>query len=315
MNCFGIRISVLNCVVFPNPAWILGRGILGVNVWPSWWYPHCQMVRDFWESTCSTPSGILIFRWRGVSRRLRVVPPVVSWFPNLVVRGILSVSDNNNFVTQQPPRNDYGYRAHGELSHFVYCLLQKIKASGSLPVIEKWENYMPPNHSSFKAIEEEHFLVGTRVHATLEKMNSQYLKKEFRGSARRFLEEFTSTVLSTVAARSRLGQGVSCFCPEITIGGDDHSAFFLFGQLLDGLVACGWEKGSTVEACKAELQSFVNDQRQLECNASRKHSDMGSVVTYLSHQSGFRSRRHLYRVNLVGFRVDSVAPVKHLKLL
>ena len=159
-------------------------------------------------------------------------------------------------MTQQPPRNDYGYRAYGELSHFVYCLLQKIKASGSLPVIGKWESYMLPNHSSFTAIEEEHFLVGTRVHSALEKMTSQYLKKEFRSSARRFLEEFTSTVLSTVAVRSKLGQGVSCFCPEIIIGGDNHSAFFLFGQLLDGLISCAWEEGSTIKACKAEFQSL-----------------------------------------------------------
>ena len=96
------------------------------------------------------------------------------------------------------------------------------------------------------------------------KKSNQYLKKEFRSSARRFFEEFASTVLSTVAARSKLGQGVSCFCPEIIIGGGGHSAFFLFRQLLDGLLACGWEKGSDIEACKAEFQSFVNDQRQLE---------------------------------------------------
>ena len=214
-------------------------------------------------------------------------------------------------MTQQPPRNDYGYRAYGELSHFVYWLLQKIKASGSLPVVEKWESYMLPNHSSFTAIEDQHFLVGTRVHATLERMTSQYLKKEFRSSARRFLEEFTSTVLSTVAARSKLGQGVSCFCPEIIIGGDDHSAFFLFGQLLDVLVECGWEKGSTVEACKAEFQSFVNDQRQLECHASRKHSDFSNVLSYLTQQSGFRSRRHFYRISLVGLQIGSIAVVKH----
>ena len=260
---------------------------------------------------CRIPGGILIAKWRGVSRRPRVVLPVVSWFPDLVVRGILSVSDNNNYVTQQPSRNDYGYRAYGELSHFVYCLLQKIINSGSLPVIEKWESYMLPNHSSFGAIGKEHFLVGTRVHAALEKMTSQYLKKEFRNIVRRFLEEFTSTVLSTVAARSKLGQGVSCFCPEMKIGGDDHSAFFLFGQILDGLVACGWEKESTFGACKAEFQSFVNDQRQLECHASRKHSDISKVFSYLTHQSGYRSRRHLYRVSLAGFQAGSVAVVNH----
>ena len=149
------------------------------------------------------------------------------------------------------------------------------------------------------------------MHAALEKMTSQYLKKEFRSSACRFLEEFTSTDFSTVAARSKLGQGVSCFCPEIIIGGDDHSALFLFGQLLDGLVECGWEKRSTVEACKAEYQSFVNDQRQLEIHAGGKRSDISSVLSYLSYQSGFRSRRHLYRVSLVGLRVSWVAVVRH----
>ena len=183
------------------------------------------------------------------------------------------------------------------------------------PVIKKWESYMLPNHSSFTAIDEEHFLVGTRVHAALEKLTSQYLKKEFRSSARRFLEEFASTVLSTFAASSKLGQGVSCFCPEIIIGGDDHSAFFLFGQLLDGLSSCGWEKGSTIEACKVEFQSIVNDLRQLECHASRRHSDNSNVVSYLTQQSGFRSRPHLYQVSLVGFQVGSVAVVRHLKIL
>ena len=169
---------------------------------------------------------------------------------------------------------------------------------------------MLPNHSSFTAIEDQHFLVGTRVHAALEKITSQYLK-EFRSSARRFLEDFTSTVLSTVAARSKLGQGVSCFCPEIIIGVDGHSAFFLFGQLLDGLVECGWEKGSTVEACKAEFQSFVNDQRQLECHASRKHCDISNVLSYLTRQSGFRRRRHLFRVSVVGLQIDFIAVVRH----
>ena len=145
-------------------------------------------------------------------------------------------------MTQQPPLNNCGYRAYGELSHFVYCLLQKIKASGSLPVVERWESYMLLNHLSFTAIEEEHFLVGNCVHAAVKK------QKEFKSSAHRFLEEFTSTVLFTVAARSKLGQGVSCFCPEIIIGGDDQSAFFLLEQLLDGLISCGWEKGSLIEA-------------------------------------------------------------------
>ena len=55
----------------------------------------------------------------------------------------------------------------------------------------------------------------------------------------RFLKEFTSTVLSTVAARSKLGQGLSCFYTEKIVGGNNHNAFFLLGHILDGLLALG----------------------------------------------------------------------------
>ena len=158
---------------------------------------------------------------------------------------------------------------------------------------------MLPNHSAFAAIEKEHFLVRTRVHAVLENMLSCYLKKEFRTNARRFLEEFYSTILLTVAARSMLGQGVSCFCPEINIWGDDHSAFFLYGQLLDGLVESGWEKRSNIETCKARFESFVREQRQLERPSTRKHPDIGNILAYFSQQTGFQSRRHLFRVSSV----------------
>ena len=156
---------------------------------------------------------------------------------------------------------------------------------------------MLPNHSSFAAIDEEHFLVETCIHAALEKMSSSYLRKEFRSNARRFLEEFCSTILSTVAAGSKLGQGVSCFCPEIILGGDDHSACFLYGQLLDELVECGWEKGSSVEACKAEFQSFVREQRQLERHSTRNRPDVGNILGYFAQQTGLQSRRHLFRVS------------------
>ena len=123
------------------------------------------------------------------------------------------------FFAQQSARSEYGYRVYGELSDFSNCLLQKIETSGSWPVVKKWESYMLPNHSLSAPIDEEHFLDGTRVHAALAEMTSYYLKNEFRSTVRRFAEEFTSSVLSTVAARSKLGQGVNCFCREVIIGG------------------------------------------------------------------------------------------------
>ena len=91
----------------------------------------------------------------------------------------------------------------------MYCFLQKVKRSSDLPVIEKWEAYMLPNHSCFGAIPEEHFLEGTRLLSSLDKITSSFIRKEFRRDCCRFLEDLVSTILSKVAARSPIGQGLS----------------------------------------------------------------------------------------------------------
>ena len=57
-----------------------------------------------------------------------------------------------------------------------------------MPVVENWQSYMLPNHSASAAIEEEDFLVGTWVRATLEKMAGSYLVTEIRTDARCFIE-------------------------------------------------------------------------------------------------------------------------------
>ena len=78
---------------------------------------------------------------------------------------------------------------------------------------------MSTNHSKLTAIADEKFLSGTRVLLALNKIGSYYLKREFRQAARKFLEEFTNSVLSTGAARSNIRQGVSRFSRAIIVGG------------------------------------------------------------------------------------------------
>ena len=168
----------------------------------------------------------------------------------------VSVSVANNFI-HSSAATDQGYHAFGELARFVYCLLQKIKKASSLPFVEQWEEYMVPNHSRFPAIVDKNFFVGTRVMAAFGKVGSHNLQKEFRRDARRFLEDFVNSVLSTVAARSVIGQGLSCFYPAIVVGGDDVAPLQLFTKLLDGLLEKGWTRGSEVEACRAECQSCL----------------------------------------------------------
>ena len=154
----------------------------------------------------------------------------------------VSVSVANNFVHSSNAA-DQGYHVFGELARFIYCLLQKKKKASSLPPVEQWKEYVVSNHSRFAPIDDTHFLEGTRVIAALGKVGSHYLQKEFRRDARRFLEDFVNCVLSTVAARSVIGQGLSCFCPAIVVGGDDVAPLQLFNKLLDGLLEKGWSKG------------------------------------------------------------------------
>ena len=210
----------------------------------------------------------------------------------------VSVSVANTFVHSSIAA-DQAYYAFRELARFVHCLVQKIKKGSLLPPVEQWEEYVIANRSRFPAIDDKVLLAGTRVMAALDKVGSHYLRTEFRSDARRLLEEFVRCVLSTVASRSAIGQGLSCFCPAIVVGGDDVALFQLFNKLLDGLLEKGWTRGSEVEACRAEYQSFVQKQRQLERSSTRNRPDVGDVLSFSSAQAGFRARQHLYTVCIV----------------
>ena len=220
-----------------------------------------------------------------------------------VVCDLCFVSVANSFVHCQTA-NDYGYHTIGELARFIYCLLQKIKQRSSLPLVEQWDDYVLPNHSKFPPIADWEFLAGTRVLPALNKIRSSYLKREFQRDARRFLEEITTFVLSAVAARSKIGQRLGCFCPAIIIGGDDHAPLHLLGLLLDGVLDHGWIKGSKIEACRSEYQSFVQEQRQLEQSSTRSRPGIGDVLSFCSSQAGFRARQHLFKVCIVTNMVE-----------
>ena len=79
-------------VVAAIPTEVLTMGILGVTAARSWWCPHFRMLRDFWESTCRTPSGIPIFFFAdvGLSRSPPVGLPV--WLLFWACPGFLGVN-------------------------------------------------------------------------------------------------------------------------------------------------------------------------------------------------------------------------------
>ena len=97
------------------------------------------------------------------------------------------------------------------------------------------DEYLVSNQSRLPAIDENYFLSGFRVMVALDKNSRQYLWTEFRRDSRPFLEEFVNCILSTVASRSVIEQGFSCFCPAIVVSGEDVVPSQLFNKPLDRL--------------------------------------------------------------------------------
>ena len=151
---------------------------------------------------------------------------------------------------------------------------------------------MAPNHLKFAAIQEDRFLAGTCVLSVLETIGRSNLKKQFRRDCGKFLEDSLNCVVSTVAARSLKGQGLSCFYHLITVDGENHAPKQIFDMFFDGLLEKGCARG-------AEMESFLQEQRQLERTSNRNRPDVRNVFTFCSPQVGFRMRFHLYKVCIV----------------
>ena len=133
----------------------------------------------------------------------------------------------------------------------------------------------------------------------LNKFGSYYLRKEFRQEAQQFLEDITNSVVSTVAAQSTNGQGMSCFCPAIVIGGDDHALLHLPGLLLEAHLEREWVRRSKIESFRNECLSFVQEQRQMERSSTTSRPNGGGVLSFCFTQAGFRAPQHLCKSCIV----------------
>ena len=227
-----------------------------------------KCMKLFWCLIFSGTCAFLIISTKNCRNSL-VLLPVGSTYPFCCVSRIMLncrwdwrcfhicdtcfVSVVNNFFHPQSA-TDYGYYVFGEVAHFVYCLLQKLKKSSVLPLVEQLEEYMAPNPSRFTAIDEEHFLVGTQVLVALEEAWSFNSKKYIRPDFMKFLEDFLNCVMLIIAARSAIGQGLSSFCPPLLIRGDDRAPMQLFNMLLDGLLEKGWVGGAEMEAYRSQIR-------------------------------------------------------------
>ena len=159
---------------------------------------------------------------------------------------------------------------------------------------------MVANRTKVPPLADKEFLSGKRVFAAFNRIVSSCLKKEFRQDALGFLEEFMNSELPTIAARSiQDWTGIELFLPYNHHWWDDHAPLHLLGLLLDGLQERGCIKGSEIEARRAEYQSFVQEQRQLERSSTRSRPNVGDVLSFCFLQAGFRACQHLCEVCIV----------------
>ena len=135
------------------------------------------------------------------------------------------------------------------------------------------------NHSQFPWHASERFLSRSCVLVAPQKVRSYYLKKEFRLEARQFLEGVTNSVSSTIAARSNIGQGMSCSCPAFVHGEDDHEPLNLLDLVPDELLEMGGSEAA-IWSLSSWVPVFVQEQRQSERFSTRNRSDVGNVLSF-----------------------------------
>ena len=151
---------------------------------------------------------------------------------------------------------------------------------------------MLSNYSRFPPIEEKEFLAGSQIARALENLASFYLRNEFWKDVHEFLEELMSTVLSTFAAQSGVGQGLSCFFSEIVVGWMTMPLLICSTSFQTAYWRWLGVSGSTMEASEVEFWSFVREQKQLERISTRSRPHVENILSSWSPQSGSRARSH-----------------------
>ena len=144
---------------------------------------------------------------------------------------VICVLVYNNFTKLRQSRRDYSFHSYGELCNFVYCLLLKTRAVGTLPGIHEWEKYMSAEAiSSFPVVAPDAFLANDDFGKTLMVRTTGELP-EFRSRCRQFLDRLIVVIVGSVSVTSGVSSCLYSFCPEILFEGDDHGVFALFADL------------------------------------------------------------------------------------
>ena len=85
---------------------------------------------------------------------------------------------------------------------------------------------------------------------------------EFRVHCKEFLDRLVFVILKNPAVSSSLAPGISCFCPEIMLEGDDRAVFRLFADLTGVLGSCGVLAADETKASVEQFNSYIVERRR-----------------------------------------------------
>ena len=118
---------------------------------------------------------------------------------------------------------------------------------------------------------------------------------DFRVLCREFIDCLIVLLVGSVSAQSRVAMGVSSFCPEMLLEGDDKCVFELFADLCKVLESCetiSCEAKSALET----FSTYVLGKRGQHGRLGHSASMISDVRRYQLDDFSFQSRRHVSRV-------------------
>ena len=202
--------------------------------------------------------------------------------------------------------SDYGFRYYGEMSHFVWSLLSKVKKPSELPAVEDWESYMTHKVKDLTSLNPKLFL---KDHKEVDdQLFSAPGRSLFRKTAMAFVEQLIEEIVGSVAATSDIGRGLSCFSADVLIGCDDQFVFKAFGDFVDRLLQGGRLSATQVEDATNEFKSFVVEVRSSSALPS-PDAITDSLSFILSYPSVFAKKSLLTVSNYNVFSLSYVSVV------
>ena len=118
----------------------------------------------------------------------------------------------------------------------------------------------------------------------------------FRNRCREFVDHLVNVLLAQHVLSADFFYGISCFCPELLLEGDDQQIFQFFSQLVRLFERSGSVPADIAQSSMEEFTTFVVDVRKRHVESESSAEDCDDVVTFLLADYSFMSRKHLVQI-------------------